>query len=774
MTDTRSSTDSADDTIVPGSRVRSRLAWFGSRGHSTPAAIEPLLRALRANHPKADTSLIVRAYEVAQKAHEGQKRKSGEPYITHPVAVATILGELGMTPQTLAAALLHDTVEDTDYTLERLRADFGDEIALLVDGVTKLDKLQYGDAAQAETVRKMIVAMSKDIRVLLIKLGDRLHNARTWKHVSKETAARKAKETLEIYAPLAHRLGMNTIKWELEDRSFKALYPGVYDEIEHMVAERAPAREEYLRQVRLQIEEDLRLNKIKGTVTGRPKHYYSIYQKMIVRGKDFDDIYDLVAVRVIVDTIQDCYAVLGALHSRWTPMSGRFKDYIAVPKFNLYQSLHTTVVGPDGKPVEIQIRTHEMHRMAEYGVAAHWKYKEDPNASGPAPTRGKGEEDAGEMAWLRQLVDWQKETQDPTEFLDSLRYEMAGTQVYVFTPKGDVLALPSGSTPVDFAYSIHTEVGHRTVGARVNGRLVPLDTRLENGDSVEVFTSKAQGAGPSRDWLSFVGSNRARNKIRSWFSKERREEAIEAGKASIARALRKKDLPIQRLMNHETLTDVAKTLDKNDIDGLYAAVGEGHVSAQHVVDTLVSALGGEAGTEETLAEGVLPTKAARVHQRARSDSGVVIEGMDEGDVYVKLARCCTPMPGDPIVGFITRGSGVSVHRADCQNVEQLQREPERIVSVRWADHAQSAYLVQIDVESLDRGGLLADITRVLADNHVNLISANISTSRDRVVTGRFVVELAAASHLDHTLSSLRRIDGVFEARRSVSTSRRQG
>lgn len=773
MTETRSTNDAGAQSVVPGSRVRSRLAWFGSRGHSTPPAIEPLLRALRANHPKADTSLIVRAYEVAQKVHEGQRRKSGEPYITHPVAVATILGELGMTPQTLAAALLHDTVEDTDYTLERLRADFGDEIALLVDGVTKLDKLQYGEAAQAETVRKMIIAMSKDIRVLVIKLGDRLHNARTWKYVSAEGAARKAKETLEIYAPLAHRLGMNTIKWELEDRSFKALYPGVYEEIEHMVAERAPAREEYLRQVRLQIEEDLRVNKIKGTVTGRPKHYYSVYQKMIVRGKDFDDIYDLVAVRVIVDTIQDCYAVLGALHSRWTPMSGRFKDYIAVPKFNLYQSLHTTVVGPGGKPVEIQIRTHEMHRMAEYGVAAHWKYKEDPNATGPSPAGGRAvDADAGEMAWLRQLVDWQKETQDPAEFLDSLRYEMAGTQVYVFTPKGDVLALPGKSTPVDFAYAVHTEVGHRTVGARVNGRLVPLDTQLENGDTVEVFTSKAQGAGPSRDWLSFVGSPRARNKIRSWFSKERREEAIEEGKSAIARAMRKKDLPIQRLMSHDSLTDVAKTLDKGDIDGLYAAVGEGHISAQHVVDTLVAAMGGEAGAEETLAEGVVPTRASSHRSPRPTDSGVVVKGMDAGDVYVKLARCCTPMPGDPIVGFITRGSGISVHRTDCLNVEQLQREPERMIEVHWADHAPSAYLVQVEVEALDRGGLLADITRVLADNHVNLMSANIGTSRDRVVTGHFVVELAEASHLDHTLASLRRIDGVFEARRTTSTSRR--
>ncbi|QQM68166.1 RelA/SpoT family protein [Actinomyces weissii] len=774
MTDSTSTTGTAE-TVVPGSRVRSRLAWFGSRGHSTPPAIEPLLRAVRANHPKADTSLIVRAYEVASTAHEGQMRKSGEPYITHPVAVATILAELGMTSQTLAAALLHDTVEDTSYSLDRLRADFGEEIALLVDGVTKLDKLQYGDAAQAETVRKMIVAMSKDIRVLVIKLGDRLHNARTWKYVSAQNAARKAKETLEIYAPLAHRLGMNTIKWELEDRSFKALYPGVYAEIEHMVAERAPAREEYLRQVRLQIEEDLRVNKIKGTVTGRPKHYYSIYQKMIVRGKDFDDIYDLVAVRVIVDTIQDCYAVLGSLHSRWTPMSGRFKDYIAVPKFNLYQSLHTTVVGPGGKPVEIQIRTHEMHRRAEYGVAAHWKYKADPNASGPSPLgQGTGKADKAELGWLRQLVDWQRETQDPAEFLESLRFEMTGTQIYVFTPKGDVMVLPSGATPVDFAYAVHTEVGHRTVGARVNGRLVPLDSHLETGDSVEVFTSKSVSAAPSRDWLSFVSSPRARNKIRQWFSKERREEAIEEGKAQIARAMRKKDLPIQRLMSHETLMNVAKTLDKGDIDGLYAAVGEGHVSAQHVVQTLVATMGGEAGAEETLAEAVLPTFTPSSRHAARSgDSGVVVEGMNAGDLYVKLARCCTPMPGDPIVGFVTRGSGISVHRTDCQNVEQLQAEPERMIAVHWADHAQAAYLVQIEVEALDRGGLLADITRVMADNHVNMVSANIGTSRDRVVVGRFVVELAEPGHLDHTLANLRRIDGVFEAHRASTTSRKQ-
>ena len=504
----------ADQSPPTGSRVRSALVWLGSRGaHASSPAIEPVVRAVRANHPRAETALIERAYVVAEQAHRGQLRKSGDPYITHPVAVATILAELGMTPPTLAAALLHDTVEDTSYSLEQLRADFGDEIAGLVDGVTKLDKVTYGEAAQAETVRKMVIAMARDIRVLVIKLADRLHNARTWKYVSPASAQRKARETLEIYAPLAHRLGMNTIKWELEDLSFATLYSKVYDEIVHLVAERAPAREEYLGQVRDLVLEDLKTAKIKATVTGRPKHYYSIYQKMIVRGRDFADIYDLVGLRVLVDTVRDCYAALGVIHNHWNPVPGRFKDYIAMPKFNMYQSLHTTVIGPGGKPVEIQIRTHDMHRRAEYGVAAHWKYKESAKAAAKSPTEV---DDA--MPWLRQLVDWQQETADPGEFLDSLRFEMSGAEVYVFTPKGDVLGLPAGSTPIDFAYAVHTEVGHRTVGARVNGRLVPLESTLENGDTVEVFTSKAEGAGPSQDWLSFVRSPRARNKIRQWFT----------------------------------------------------------------------------------------------------------------------------------------------------------------------------------------------------------------------------------------------------------------
>ncbi|HET9657958.1 MAG TPA: bifunctional (p)ppGpp synthetase/guanosine-3',5'-bis(diphosphate) 3'-pyrophosphohydrolase [Kineosporiaceae bacterium] len=737
-------------------RVLSRIARFGSgRGPTTSPLLEPLLRTVRVTHPKADLSVVERAFEVAARAHAGQKRKSGDPYITHPVAVAAILAELGMTPPTLAAALLHDTVEDTSYTLDELRKDFGPEIAMLVDGVTKLDKVVYGDAAQAETVRKMVVAMARDIRVLVIKLADRLHNARTWRYVQQSSAERNARETLEIYAPLAHRLGMNTIKWELEDLSFATLYPKVYDEIVRLVAERAPAREDYLAQVREQVSADLRAAKIKATVTGRPKHYYSVYQKMIVRGRDFADIYDLVGVRVLVETVRDCYAVLGALHARWNPVPGRFKDYIAMPKFNMYQSLHTTVIGPEGKPVEIQIRTHQMHRRAEYGVAAHWKYKDDPNRNSSKDDGG-----ASDMAWLRQLLDWQRETADPGEFLDSLRFEINAAEVYVFTPQGDVVALPSGSTPVDFAYAVHTEVGHRCMGARVNGRLVPLESTLDNGDVVEIFTSKADAAGPSRDWLTFVRSPRARNKIRQWFSKERREEAVEQGKEAIAKAMRKQHLPIQRLMSHESLVALASEMRYPDVTALYAAVGEGHVSAANVVQRLVQSLGGEDGAEEDLAEVTTPTRARRPRI---GDPGVEVRGVD--DVWVKLAKCCTPVPGDPIIGFVTRGSGVSVHRADCGNVADLRAEPDRIVEVEWAPSAGSVFLVQIQVEALDRNRLLSDVTRVLSDNHVNILAANVSTSRDRVAISRFTFEMADPGHLDHVISAVRRVEGVFDAYR---------
>lgn len=744
-------------------RVRARLARFGSRGGPTNPVLEPLLQTVRATHPKADLTVIERAYVVAEEAHRGQKRKSGDAYITHPLAVTTILAELGMTPATLAAALLHDTVEDTAYSLTQLEKDFGREVAMLVDGVTKLDKVTYGDAAQAETVRKMVVAMARDIRVLVIKLADRLHNARTWRYVSVESAQRKARETLEIYAPLAHRLGMNTIKWELEDLSFATLYPKVYDEIVRLVAERAPAREEFLSGVREQVSEDLKAAKIKATVTGRPKHYYSVYQKMIVRGRDFEDIYDLVAVRVLVDSVRDCYAALGALHARWNPLPGRFKDYIAMPKFNMYQSLHTTVIGPEGKAVEIQIRTHTMHRRAEYGVAAHWKYKED----GTAPSQGAKDGETGpinDMAWLRQLLDWQKETADPGEFLDSLRFEINAREVYVFTPKGEVVALPAGATPVDFAYAVHTEVGHHCIGGRVNGRLVPLESTLENGDVVEVLTSKADGAGPSRDWLTFVKSPRARNKIKQWFSKERREEAIETGKDAIARAMRKEGLPLQRLLTVETLTGLASELRYQDIDALYAAVGEGHVSAQHVVGRLVASLGGEEGASEDLAEATTPTRSMR---RRSGDPGVVVVGT--ADVWVKLARCCTPVPGDPIMGFITRGNGVSVHRTDCTNAESLLSQPDRMIEVEWAPSSASVFLVQLQVEALDRNRLLSDVTRVLSDQHVNILSASVQTSRDRVAISKFTFEMGDPSHLEHVMKAVRKIDGVFDVYRITGT-----
>jgi GTP pyrophosphokinase len=760
--DTTGSGPAGHSAPTPGTGIRSRLVRLGVRSANSgfSPALEPLLQAVRAAHPRSDLAVIERAYATAERAHRGQERKNGDPYITHPVSVAAIPAELGFEGTTLAAALLHDTGEDTDYSLDQLKADYGDDVALLVDGVTKLDKVKYGDAAQAETVRKMVVAMAKDIRVLVIKLADRLHNARTWKYVSAASAERKARETLEIYAPLAHRLGMNTIKWELEDLSFQALYPKVYDEIVHMVAERAPAREEYLAVVREQIQADLRGAKIKATVTGRPKHYYSIYQKMIVRGHDFADIYDLVGTRVLVDSVRDCYAALGSLHARWTPVPGRFKDYIAMPKFNMYQSLHTTVVGPGGKPVEIQIRTHDMHRRAEYGVAAHWKYKEPAKQARPG---GADDARTGDMAWLRQLVDWQRETADPSEFLDSLRYEIGGAEVYVFTPKGQVIALPAGATPVDFAYSVHAEVGHRTMGARVNGRLVPLDSQLQNGDVVDILTSKAESAGPSRDWLAFVKSARARNKIRSWFTKERREEAIEHGRDAITKAMRKQNLPIQRLLSHEALVGLATELRYADVSALYAAVGEGHVSAPHVVELLVKSLGGDAGTEEDTAEAAVPGVPTSQRRTRVGDPGVVVRGVE--DIWVKRARGCAPVPGDQISGFVTRGAGVSVHRADCANVEGLRAQPERIVDVAWSAGSNTTFLVQIQVEALDRSRLLSDITRVLSDHHVNILSATVSTTQDRIAMSRYVFEMAEPAHLQQVLTAVRKVDGVFDVYR---------
>jgi GTP pyrophosphokinase len=666
--------------------------------------------------------------------------------------VAQILADLGIGATTIAAALLHDTVEDTDYTLDFVRRDFGDEVAMLVDGVTKLDKLKFGDNTQAETVRKMVVAMSKDIRVLVIKLADRLHNARTWKFVPEESAKRKAQETLEIYAPLAHRLGISTIKLELEDLSFEILYPKVYEEIVNLVTQRTPKREEYIDSVINSIEEDLKDSKIKGKVAGRPKQYYSIYQKMVVRGREFDDIYDLVGVRVLVPTVRDCYAILGSIHSHWNPVPGRFKDYIAMPKFNLYQSLHTTVIGPAGRAVEIQIRTTEMHNRAEFGVAAHWKYKEQAGTS-----QTTTEDD---MVWLKHLSDWQAETQDPGEFLDALRFEIGAKEVYVFTPKGKVIGLPSGATPVDFAYTVHTEVGHRTIGAKVNGRLVPLESTLNSGDVVEVFTSKSLDAAPSKDWLNFVRSPRARAKIKHHFSQERREDAIEQGKDSLTKAMRKQNLPLQQLMSAESLTKIVADLRLSDVSALFAAIGEGQVSAQSIIEKLTQPVGIE---EDNDVEFELPQAPKSFRHIGGSDSGVLVKG--DADVMVKLARCCTPVPGDQIMGFVTRGTGVSVHRTDCKNVGQLQLEPERILEVSWAPSSKRLFLVQIQVEALDRSGLLSDVTRVLSEHHVNILSASVSTRNDRVALSRFVFEMGDPGTLEHLLNAVKRIEAVYDVYR---------
>ena len=743
----------SDPGTVSASSLRRLVPRIFSRA-SSPGAVDQLVRTVRGNAPKADLSVIERAYTVAERAHRGQKRRSGEPYITHPIAVAQILADLGVAPVVIAAALLHDTVEDTDYTLEQLTDDFGEEIAMLVDGVTKLDKVKYGDSAQAETVRKMVVAMSKDIRVLVIKLADRLHNARTWGFVPGDSAKRKAQETLEIYAPLAHRLGIQSIKTELEDLSFAVLKPKLYAEIQNLVTQRNPKREELVGVVISSIESDLRDSKIRGEVTGRPKELYSIYQKMIVRGRDFDDIYDLVGIRVLVSSIRDCYAVLGAVHARWTPIPGRFKDYIATPKFNLYQSLHTTVIGPDGRAVEIQIRTFEMHQRAEYGVAAHWKYKQQGG-------QAQGQSSA-DMAWLAHISDWQAETEDPSEFLDALRYEIGAKEVYVFTPKGRVIGLPDGGTTVDFAYAVHTEVGHRTMGARVNGRLVPLETELHNGDVVEVFTSKDPDAGPNQSWLNFVKSKRAQNKIRQWFTKERRDEAVEQGKEDITKALRKQNLPLHQIMNSEAIQQVALQLRYVDVTGLFAAVGEGHVSAQSVIEKVTALVTADEATVEAV-ETARPGLGARRAGKPDANSGVVVKGAS--DVLVKLAKCCTPVPGDEIRGFITKGQGISVHRTDCRNFLALAHQEERLVDVEWAPTAKSVFLVQIQVEALDRSGLLSDVTRALSDHHVNILSASVQTSSSRLALSRFVFEMANTTHLEHVLNAVRRIEGVYDAYR---------
>ena len=733
-------------------------------GVQIPERLQPLVLTLKKDSPKVDIKAVVRAYEVADAAHDGQKRKSGEPYIIHPIGVADLLAQLGMDTATIVAALLHDVVEDTDLTVEDVRAEFGEEAALLVDGVTKLDRIKVSskEEQQAESLRKMLIAMASDARVLLIKLADRLHNMMTIHHLPRPKQERIAEETLSIYAPLAHRLGMQNFKWQLEDLSFATLHPKRYDEIKAMVSERQPERDRYLEQVVNEVEEHLRSVKIRVEITGRPKHYYSIYEKMVVRGKEFEEIYDLVGLRVIVDSVKDCYAALGTLHAMWRPIPGRFKDYIAMPKFNLYQSLHTSVVGPEGKPIEVQIRTRAMHRTAEYGIAAHWKYKQMRNAS------AKARDEANDAQWLSQMLDMQSATTDSGEFMRNMRLDLYADEVFIFTPRGDVMALPRGSTPVDFAYAVHTEVGHRTIGARVNERLVALEYELRNGDKVEILTSKSPDAGPSRDWLEFVGSSRARSKIRAWFTKERREDAIDKGRDELQRTLAKQGAGWKKLMAAPELKAVAQQLKFRDLEAMFHAIGEHHISPQTVAQQLTHRLADEV-EELEVDEPTPPTMQAEA--AARPSEAVVVEG--SADVWVTLARCCTPVPGDDILGFVTRGRGVSVHRTDCPNAADLKRDPERLISVRWDATTPSTFRVTVQVEALDRKHLLRDITTVLGDLALNILSAQVTTQRDRIAYLRFTFELADIAHLDHVIAQVRRVEAVFDAYRVVPRPNKQ-
>ncbi|HVX22434.1 MAG TPA: bifunctional (p)ppGpp synthetase/guanosine-3',5'-bis(diphosphate) 3'-pyrophosphohydrolase [Acidimicrobiales bacterium] len=714
--------------------------------------IDPVIGEFSRRRPGEDPSGIVRAGRRAVAAHADQYRRSGEPYVTHPVAVAQIVAELGLDAPTIAAALLHDAVEDTGLTLEDIDGDFGPVVAAVVDGVTKLDRLQFDskEQQQAATIRKMLVAMASDWRVLLIKLADRLHNMRTLAVMPEWKQRRTAQETFDVYAPLAHRLGVQQVRWQLEDLAFATLHPKRYAEIEQMVAVRAPQREEYLARVLVAVRERLAGTGIEAEVTGRPKHLWSIYEKMVVRGKEFDDIHDLVGIRVVVASEKDCWAALGAIHAIWPPVQGRFKDYINTPKFNLYQSLHTTVIGLDGKPIEVQVRTHEMHRRAEYGIAAHWGYKEKEDVS-------------SEMAWMQRIADVDAETSDPVEFLEALKLDLQQDEVYVFTPKGRVIALPARSTPVDFAYAIHTEVGHRCIGARVNGRLVPLDTTLASADTVEIFTSKSPMAAPSRDWLQIVASSRARNKIRQWFSRERREDAIEAGREALAKELRREGMPLQKIMASDALLAVAASMNLADADALYASIGENQVSAHSIVQRLLRELrGGEPEQLPTTA-----TRGVRGPRTGRSPTaGLYVEGLD--DVMVHLARCCTPVPGDQIIGFVTQGRGVSVHRADCSNATALaRRHQERLIEVEWDRGGEGVFLATLEVLAFDRSRLLSDVSRVVSEHHLNIVAARTATTPDRVSRMAFDVELADPTHLQSLIASLKHLDGVFDAYRQL-------
>ena len=715
------------------------------------SSIERLIARFNEHHVNGDVDLIRRAGIAAINAHEGQLRRTGEPYVTHPIAVAGITADLGLDEVTIAAALLHDAVEDTGVTIEWLDSEFGAQVAAVVDGVTKLDRLEFDskEAQQAATIRKMFIAMAQDWRVLLIKLADRLHNMRTISVMPMPRQRAIAQETLDVYAPLAHRLGVQQVKWQLEDLSFATLHPKRYAEIEQMVAARQPERETYLAEVMGTLLAKLDEFGIGAEVHGRPKHFWSIYEKMVVGGKEFDDIFDLVGLRLIVDEERDCWAALGAIHALWSPVQGRFKDFINSPKFNLYQSLHTTVIGPRGKSVEVQVRTQEMHRRAEFGVAAHWSYKEGATAK--------------EVAWMQRLADVEQEETDPIAFLEALKLDLGQDEVYLFTPKGRVIALNEGATPIDFAYAVHTEVGHHCVGAKVNGRLVPLDTVLRSADVVEVVTSKNENAGPSRDWLNIAQSSRAKSKIRQWFQRERRDDAIEGGREELTKALRREGLPIATSLSSSALDAVIASMNLEDRDALFMSIDSDQISALAVVQRLDRELRG--GDAEQMPTTV--TKVPRTSRTTRRTAGVYVEGLD--DVMIHLARCCSPVPGDSIMGFITQGRGVSVHRDDCSNAVALaQRLGERIIDVEWDGSAGGQYRAVLEIMAFDRSRLLLDVSKVVAEYHLNIISSSSTTSGARIVRMIFDVELADPTHLSSLLAALKGVDGVFDAFRQLT------
>jgi guanosine-3',5'-bis(diphosphate) 3'-pyrophosphohydrolase len=719
--------------------------------------VDELLAEVEAYKPDVDRELLTRAFDYAAQAHSGQLRQSGQEFIYHPWGVAKILAGLQLDEATLAAALLHDVVEDTSTDIEELRNEFGDEVANLVEGVTKLTrvKFQSREHAEAENYRKLIVAMAEDLRVILIKLADRLHNLRTIEYLGKQKQLQKARETLEVYAPLAHRLGIHALKWELEDLAFQTLHPRKYEEIKQMVAERRTDREELVREAAMVLQKELDKVDVPAEISGRAKHFFSIYDKMAKKGREFNEIYDLTAMRVIAERTgdegtRDCYGALGLIHSLWKPMPGRFKDYVAMPKFNGYRALHTTVIGPQGRPLEIQVRTRDMHETAEYGVAAHWLYK-----------KGKKEKDrdAEWVAWVKQLMDeGTTDEADPREFMKTFRTDLFEDEVHVFTPKGQVKTLPAGATPIDFAYAVHTDVGHRTVGAKINGRIVPLHYQLKNGDFVEILTSK-QGRGPSRDWMSLAKSSRARNKIRQWFSRETREDAEHKGREALENALKAQNLPYAKLRGSATLAQVIRETGFKKAEDFYLALGSGKLQAGGVVNKVVQRL----KTEQVAEEAPVITKAAKTQPVSGSDMGIIVPGVT--DVLVRLAKCCTPVPGDPILGYISLGRGITIHREDCPNVKALKRSPERFTPVSWDGAATStSFRVQVAVDSWDRPRLLEDVARTFAEHGANIVGYG-GTVEDQLAKNWYTVEVGDVKGLRTLLTSLRNLESVFDAYR---------